>query len=170
MRAAVGDPSGIAGRCRAAVAMLIPAAVIELDEAHIAFGEPAREQAVGRIGAQLRDSDRISENGVRFLREVGDPAPTSACDRPSRCAIRVSISGSPLRVALHRVQLRGRIEHLPPSRDTPGGSSRRHCDPPPRNLTPDNWTAGTSPTARKRLIGRWHVPATTTPQTPAGSD
>ena len=52
------------------ILVLVPAAVIELDEAHVALGEPAREQAVGRVGSGLACSGPHLEHRVRLLRQI----------------------------------------------------------------------------------------------------
>ena len=68
--------------------MLVPAAVIELDEAHVALGEPAGQQAVGGVGAGLARLRAVQlEHRVRLLRQIHQlRARTSACGRPSRTA------------------------------------------------------------------------------------
>jgi len=38
------------------VVVLIPAAMIELNEAHAALGQPPREETIGGIGSGLRES------------------------------------------------------------------------------------------------------------------
>ena len=71
------------------VAVLIPAAVIELDEAHVALGQPPREQAVARRSVPgLRDSGPYSsKTSLRLLREVRQLGhATSASGTPSRTA------------------------------------------------------------------------------------
>ena len=44
--------AALAGDLRGQVRVLVPAAVEELDEAHAALGQPARQQAVGGEGAR----------------------------------------------------------------------------------------------------------------------
>ena len=52
--------------------VLVPAHVIELDEAHAALGQPAGQQAVGGVGAGLARIGAVQlEGGRRLLREVG---------------------------------------------------------------------------------------------------
>src|SRR5579859_6179137 len=46
---AFGLQSNIAGQ----IVVLIPSAMIELDEAHAALGQPPRKEAIGRIGPGL---------------------------------------------------------------------------------------------------------------------
>ena len=53
--------------------MLVPALVVELDEAHAALGQPPREQAVGGEGAGLAGVRAVQvDDRVRLAREVHD--------------------------------------------------------------------------------------------------
>ena len=123
-RAASGPGSARrrAGRCRRHCGgklarqafVLVPAHVIELDEAHAALGQAARQQAVGGVGAGLARIGAVEvEGGCRFLREVGQlRARRSASGRPFRTgAMRVSISGSPNCSSVDLVQLAEVVEH-----------------------------------------------------------
>ena len=63
--------------------MLIPAGVVELDEAHVALGEPARQQAIRRVGTRnagffavkvvdvIGFAGQIDDLGHRRLHPVG---------------------------------------------------------------------------------------------------
>ena len=68
--------------------VMVPAHVIELDEAHAALGQAAGENAVGGVGAGLARIGAVQlEGGRRLLRKVGQlRARRSACDTPSRTA------------------------------------------------------------------------------------
>lgn len=55
------------------VAVLIPALVVQLDESHVALGEPPRQQAVGRIAARCLDLGTVHvEDALRLVRKVHD--------------------------------------------------------------------------------------------------
>ncbi len=69
------------------VAVLVPAAVIELDEAHAALGQAPRQQAVGGEGAGLAGLRAVQLEDVRRTpsdRSISVRARSSACGRPSR--------------------------------------------------------------------------------------
>ena len=54
-----------------AFVVLIPAAVIELNEAHAAFGEAPREDAIGRVGSGLLRFGAVAlERAGRLLRQI----------------------------------------------------------------------------------------------------
>ena len=54
------------------VAVLVPAAMIELDEAHAALGQPPRQQAIGGEGAGLAGVRAVQfEGAVRLLGQIG---------------------------------------------------------------------------------------------------
>ena len=53
------------------IVVLIPAAMIELDEAHVALGEPPRQQAVGGVRARLARLRAVHlEDRVGLLRQI----------------------------------------------------------------------------------------------------
>src|SRR5690606_34149923 len=55
------------------VAVVVPTAVIQLDETHAAFREPAGEQTVGREGTVSRLLDPVHiEDRLRLLAEIGE--------------------------------------------------------------------------------------------------
>ena len=70
--------------------MLVPAAMEELNESHAALGQPARQNAVGRVGARLARIGAVEfEGGLRLFRQVrqlghrrfasGTPSRTARC-------------------------------------------------------------------------------------------
>ena len=82
---------------RRQVVVLIPAAMVELDETHAALGQPAREQAVRgeacRACAPRRRKRRTSPP-ARLLKSVSSGTEVCMRNAISYCAMRVSISGS----------------------------------------------------------------------------
>ena len=88
---------------------MVPVAMEELDEAHAALGQPARQQAVAanvpgllRVGAV-----QLERAAPAPSKDPSAPAP-SVCIRNaiSYCAMRVAISGSPNSSSVAVVQLR----------------------------------------------------------------
>ena len=70
------------------IAVLVPAAMEELDEAHAALGQAARQNAVGGVGARLARIRAVQFEGGRRAPSRGPsaPAPSSASGTPSRTA------------------------------------------------------------------------------------
>ena len=109
--------------CVGQVAVLVPAAVEELDEPHAALDQPAGEQAVGGEGAGLAGVGAVQVEralGLASTRSVSSG--TLVCIRKaiSYCAMRVSISGSPSASWRMRVELAEAVEHV-----AAGGAGRR---------------------------------------------
>ena len=57
---------------RIEVAVVIPSGVIEIDEAHAAFDEPAREQAIGREGIESIIELKLQLPEKRLLEAAAD--------------------------------------------------------------------------------------------------
>ena len=103
LRSSAADAWSVSRHCAgdllaARFAVLVPAAVEELDEAHAALGQPAGQQAVGRERAGLLRVRAVQLEDVLAAPSRGRsvPAPRSACGKAiSYCAMRVAISGSP---------------------------------------------------------------------------
>ena len=161
----------MAGRCRwhwlaislRQVVVLVPAAVEELDEAHAALDETAGQEAVGGVGARLADLGAVESNVARARsRGRSARARTLASGTPSRTARSAcEISGSPMLVELHLVELRQVVEHAPArlASSSPAGSTgtapgrRRE-----RNFTP--WyCVGRKPLPHRRSYQRLVVRA-----------
>src|SRR5438045_9759689 len=47
------DAFALQGNVSRQIVMLIPAAMVKLNEAHAALGQPSREEAIGRVGTGL---------------------------------------------------------------------------------------------------------------------
>ena len=105
---------GTGAGCRVGqVAVLVPAVVIELDEAHAALGQPPRQQAVGarRCPACVTSAPYSVEGRLRLAGDVHHArARWSASGRPSRTArcARRSRGRRPLRAACCLQVARGR--------------------------------------------------------------
>ena len=82
--------------------MVIPVAVIELDETHAALGQPARQQTVVGECAGLRRiwTVQFEDAGGSFDRSVSSGTDVCIRNAISYCAMRVAISGSPKSLSL----------------------------------------------------------------------
>ena len=84
------------GRCRAPAtgsfcvqaAVMVPAAMVELDEAHVALGQPPRQQAVRREGPRLPGVLAVERHTRAPAPSTCPPDPERwpACGTPSRTA------------------------------------------------------------------------------------
>ena len=84
------------------LAVMVPIAVIELDEAHAALGQPAREQAVVCKRPRLARIRPIRSKTLcgSFERSVSSGTDDCIRNAISYCAMRVAISGSPILVQI----------------------------------------------------------------------
>ena len=143
------------------VAVLVPAAVVELDEAHAALGQPPRQQAVGGEGAGLARVGAVQLEGVLPARSTGRSAPArrSACGRPSRtarCAWRSRDRRS--RRSCMLVELAERVEHRrgASSASMPGGIRRGTAPDRRRRGTCTPWCCdGRKPLPHRREKSGW---------------
>ena len=122
------------------IVVLVPAAMIELDEAHVALGQPAREQAIRREGAGLPRFRTVHlERAVRFLRQdPSGPARRSACGTPSRTGdARLDLRIAVL-LGVLAIQLRHAVEHPAARRPRDASASSRYSTGslPERKRTP----------------------------------
>ena len=84
-------------KSRGKIVMLIPPALIELNETHPALRQPPRQQAIRGVRAGLARIRPVHLKRARGSFERSINSGTDVCIRYaiSYCAMRVSISGSP---------------------------------------------------------------------------
>ena len=97
------------------VVVLVPAAMVKLDEAHVALEQAARQQAVRGIGAGLARVGAVQVENVlcgSFERSIRSGTEVCMRNAISYCEMRVSISGSPNCIEVHAIELAGGVEHV----------------------------------------------------------
>ena len=142
------------------VAVVVPIAMIKLDEAHAALGQPPRQQAVRRERARLLRIVAVELERARGSFEMSVSSGTEACIRNaiSYCAMRALISGSPNSSERHLIQLAQRVEKVAPVlfARSPAGSTGTAPDRRPTGTSrPGTGSAETRcPRAGRKAAGR----------------